>query len=556
MSSRIAELKELLAVARGEKRAQLVLKRAEIVNVISEEIEVADIAVHRGVIVGVGSYSGVEEVDCRNLIAVPGLVDAHTHVEMSMLSLTEFARLVVPRGTTCVVADPHEIANVLGVEGVKLLIEESRHVPLRFYCLAPSCVPSSPLETPGAKLGVEEVKELMELEEVIGLAEVMNYPGTVEGDEELLAKIAASRGVVDGHCPGLRGERLNAYIVAGAMSDHEVSGLEEAKEKLRRGMRIMIREGSAARNLRILKELIPHRNVMLVTDGDRTPLDLLNEGYLDHVFRRAVEEGVDEIHALQAVTLNPAEYFRLNCGAIAPGRLADIVLLKNLRRFEVEAVFVDGARVTSFERRFEYPEFAKKTFRLARKVTPEDLQLGSGLARIIRVIDGEIITGEDREYVEGIDVERDVLKIAVVERHRATGNVGKAYVRGFGLKRGAVAQSIAHDAHNIVCVGASDDDMCTAINRVAELQGGIVVVDGFVKAELPLKIAGLMSDEKAEVVAERLRRIYREIGELGCKLRDPIMTLSFVALPVIPKLKVTDLGLVDVESFEVVDPLL
>jgi len=556
----MSELKRLIDVALGKEKADLVIKNAEIVNVLTEEFIKADIAICGDKIAGIGSYEGLKEIDAEGLYAVPGLIDGHTHIEMSMLSVTEFARIVVPRGTTSVVADPHEIANVLGKDGIKVLLEEAKTTPLKVFCMVPSCVPSSPLETPGAVITAEDVEELLELDGVIGLAEMMNYPGVIYKNPEVLKKIEvvkAKRKPIDGHCPLLRGKELNAYISAGIGSDHESIGEEEAMEKLRLGMRIMIREGSVARNLKALLNIAKkaYRWCMLVTDGDRTTKDLLEQGYLDYVYRRAVEEGVDPIKALQMCTINTAEWFGINAGLIAPGRYADVVLLKNLERFEVVSVVANGSLVGEIKRTYEYPEFVKKSVRLKKKIEPEDIKIeGSGTARIIRVIEGEIVTGEDREFVDGIDVERDILKIVVVERHKATGNIGKGFVRGFGLKRGAFASSVAHDAHNIVAVGTNDEDICSAVNRIADLQGGIVVVaDGEVKAELQLNIAGLMSEERAEVVAEKIDRIHEELKKLGCKHPSPIFALSFMALPVIPKLKITDLGLVDVERFEVTD---
>uniref|UniRef100_A0A7C4S4S6 Adenine deaminase n=1 Tax=Geoglobus ahangari TaxID=113653 RepID=A0A7C4S4S6_9EURY len=551
-SKKIADLKWIIEVARGDRKADLVLKNAQIVNVLTEEIIKGDIAFCGEFIAGIGEYSGIKEIDCKDLYAIPGLIDGHTHVEMSMLSLTEFSKLVVPRGTTCVVADPHEIANVLGVNGVKMLIEEAKSTPLRFYCLAPSCVPSSPLETSGAVIGVEEIKELLKMDEVLGLAEMMNYPGVVNGVDEVLEKILIAD-LVDGHCPKLSGKALNAYVVAGIRSDHESTKLDEAKEKLRLGMRIMIREGSAARNLKALKNLVPNRYLMLVTDGDRSVLDLIEEGYLDYVYLRALEEGIDEIKALQMLTINPAEYFGINAGLIAPGRFADVVLVRDLRKFDVKKVFI-GGKLPEFGS-FKYPEEAKRSVK-AKKITPNDIKIGSGKARIIEVYDGEIVTGESVEYVEGIDVLRDILKAVVVERHGKRGGIGVAYVKGFGLKRGALAQTIAHDAHNIVAVGADDEEICRAVNTLIDLQGGIVVCDGEEILTLPLRIAGLMSDEKAEVVAEKLKKIENKLRKMGCKLKSPVITLSFIALPVIPKLKLTDLGLVDVEKFEVVDAII
>ncbi len=549
----------MIDVALGKEKADLVIKNVEIVNVLTEEFIQADIAICGNKIAGIGKYEGVKEIDASGLYAVPGLIDGHTHIEMSMLSVTEFARLVVPKGTTSVIADPHEIANVLGKDGVRVLLEEAKTTPLKVFCMVPSCVPSSPLETSGAIITAEDVAEMLEWENVIGLAEMMNYPGVINKDPEVLKKIevAKERGrPIDGHCPMLGGKELNAYISAGIGSDHESIDEDEAMEKIRLGMRVMIREGSVARNLKALLNVAKrgYRWCMLVTDGDRTVRDLIEQGYLDYVYRRAVEEGVDPIKALQMCTINPAEWFGIPAGLIAPGRFADIVLLRNLERFEVEKVVVNGKMVGEIGRTYEYPEFVKRSVRLKKRLEPEDIAIeGEGMARVIRVIEGEIVTGEDREFVNGIDVGRDILKIVVVERHKATGNVGKAYIRGFGLKSGAIAQSIAHDAHNIVAVGANDGDICRAVNRIAELQGGIVVVDGDIKAELKLNVAGLMSEERAEVVAEKLDRIHEEIKRLGCKLKSPILALSFMALPVIPKLKVTDLGLVDVERFEVVD---
>ncbi len=547
----VDKLRRIVEVARGDRRADLVLKDADVVHVTTGEIVTADIAICGDIVAGVGNYSGIREIGCKGLYAVPGLIDGHTHIEMSMLTVSEFARIVVPRGTTSVVADPHEIANVLGKEGVKLILKEAKQTPLRVFCLAPSCVPSSPLETSGAVIDADDIAEIMEYEGIVGLAEVMNYPGVVNADTQVLSKIiAAGERVVDGHAPKLSGKALNAYIAAGITSDHESTEMSEAKEKLRLGMWIMIREGSAARNLKALKGLAGSR-AMLVTDGDRSVGDILKEGYLDHVFRRAVEEGVDEITSLQMLTLNPAEYFGINAGLIAPSRLANVILLKNLRKFDVARVIAGGKEPVF--RRFGHSEKVRKTIR-ARKIRPEDIRIaGSGRARIIEVQDGEIITGESREFVDGIDVSRDILKAVVVERHRGSGRIGKAYVRGFGLKRGAFAQSIAHDAHNIVAVGTSDEEICRAVNRVIDLQGGIVVSDGSVVAELPLPVAGIMSDLPAEKVAAKLEEVEESIKKLGCRMKSPVITLSFIALPVIPKLKVTDLGLVDVEKFEVVN---
>ncbi|MCD6494000.1 MAG: adenine deaminase [Archaeoglobaceae archaeon] len=546
-------LKSLIDVAAGRKKADLVIKNANIVNVLTEEIYEGDVAVFKDRIAGIGNYNGIEEIDASNLYAVPGLIDGHTHIEMSMLSVTEFARIVVPKGTTSVVEDPHEIANVLGKDGIKVLLEEAKTTPLKVFCMVPSCVPSSHLETSGAVIDADDVDELLKIEGVIGLAEVMNFPGVINKDEEVIKKIISAKDYpIDGHAPLLSGKELNAYVSAGIGSDHESIDYNEALEKLRLGMRVMIREGSAARNLSNLIKLAGNRYTMLVTDGDRTIKDLIEQGYLDYVYRRAVEEGLDPIKALQMCTINTAEWFGINAGLIAPSKFADVVLLKNLEKFEVVKVIANGKVVGEIKRGFSYPDFVKKSVKV-KKLSKEDIKIeGSRRARIIKVIEGEIVTDEEIEHVEGIDVNRDILKIVVVERY-GKGNVGKAYIKGFGLKRGAFASSVAHDAHNIVAVGTNDDDLCLAVNRVAELDGGIVVVDKDVKAELRLNIAGLMSEERAEVVAEKFEKINVELRKLGCKLKSPVFALSFMALPVIPKLKITDLGLIDVEKFEVVN---
>lgn len=546
-------LKSLIDVAAGRKKADLVIKNANIVNVLTEEIYEGDVAIFKDRIAGIGNYNGIEEIDASNLYAVPGLIDGHTHIEMSMLSVTEFARIVVPKGTTSVVEDPHEIANVLGKDGIKVLLEEAKTTPLKVFCMVPSCVPSSHLETSGAVIDADDVDELLKIEGVIGLAEVMNFPGVINKDEEVIKKIISAKDhPIDGHAPLLSGKELNAYVSAGIGSDHESIDYNEALEKLRLGMRVMIREGSAARNLSNLIKLAGNRYTMLVTDGDRTIKDLIEQGYLDYVYRRAVEEGLDPIKALQMCTINTAEWFGIDAGLIAPSKFADVVLLKSLEKFEVVKVIANGKVVGEIKRGFSYPDFVKKSVKV-KKLSKEDIKIeGSGRAKIIKVIEGEIVTDEEIEHVEGIDVNRDILKIVVVERY-GKGNMGKAYIKGFGLKRGAFASSVAHDAHNIVAVGTNDDDLCLAVNRVAELDGGIVVVDKDVKAELRLNIAGLMSEERAEVVAEKFEKINTELRKLGCRLKSPVFALSFMALPVIPKLKITDLGLIDVEKFEVVN---
>jgi adenine deaminase len=557
MSSKELELKRLIDVAAGRKKADLVIKGVDVVNVITEEIYKADIAIANGKIAGIGRYNGIREVDANGLLAVPGLIDAHTHIEMSMLTLSEFARLIVPRGNTSVIADPHEIANVLGVDGIRYLIEESKGLPIRFYCMVPSCVPSSSMETSGAELTEKEIRKLLSMDEVLGLAEVMSFPDVIAGKGEVLRKILAAE-KRDGHAPMLSDKELNAYVASGIETDHESISYIEALEKLRLGLKVMIREGSAARNLESLAELAKtgNRNLMLVTDGDRNLDDLMVEGYLDHVFRRAVEEGIDPIKALQMCTINPATHYGLNHGIIAPAKYADIVLLENLERFEVKKVIFNGDDVVFPEEKFSYPERAKKSVR-AQKVKPGDLKIEvRGKARIIGIIDGEIITDEILEEIKGpVDLEKDILKIVVVERHKSSGRVGRGFVKGFGIKEGAIASSISHDSHNLIAIGVDDESICKAINRIIELQGGIVVVSSRGVEELQLQIAGLMTEMPAEVLLERVTKIQKLLREMGCKLKSPIITLSFLALPVIPKLKITDYGLVNVGEGKIVDPV-
>ena len=563
--------KNLIDIASGKQKADLVLKNANLVNVCSGEIYETDIAIARGLIVGLGKYAGIKEIDAQDKYAVPGLIDGHTHIEMSMLSVREFAKAVVPRGATAVVADPHEIANVLGVEGIKALLQEARTTPLKVFCMAPSCVPSTDpalgLETSGAQIDHGEIKELLQLEGVIGLGEVMNFGGVIAKEEGVWQKIEvakAFKATIDGHAPLLRGKELNAYVLSGVGSDHESVSYEEALEKLRLGMRVMVREGSAAKNLSEIAPLLKSvdtRNCMLVTDGDRTLRDLEEEGYLDFVLRRAIEEGVDPVKAVQTCTINTARWFKLDdrIGSISPGKCADVVLLKNLEKFEVETVIVDGktdwAPHADNAYAYEYPQYGESV-RIER-IKADDFAMTLERRREVRIIgliEDELLTEEIIEAISGIDTARDILKIGVVERHQHSGNIGVGFVKGFGLKSGAVASSIAHDSHNVVVIGTNEADMAFACNRLKEIGGGIVVCDGNeVKSELALPIAGLMSDKAFDYVAQKQRELEEAISEMGCKLQAPFITLSFLALPVIPKLKITDKGLVDVERREIVD---
>ncbi|MFZ2071602.1 MAG: adenine deaminase [Halobacteriota archaeon] len=563
-------MRELVDVAIGKEKADLVLKNATLVNVCSSELYETDIAIARGIVIGLGRYDGREEIEARGKYAVPGLIDGHTHIEMSMLSVCEFAKAVVPRGTTSVVADPHELANVLGIEGIIAILEDAKQTALKVFCMAPSCVPSTApsagLETSGAIITPEAVKDLLRTEGIIGLAEVMDYRGVIAKEEEIWTKLEIAHALnapIDGHAPRLRGKELNAYVLSGAGSDHENTSYEEAQDKLRVGMRLMVREGSAAKNLRELAPLlktVDTRHCMLVTDGDRTPRDLKEAGYLDYVLRRAIEEGIDPVKAVQMCTLNTAEWFKLDgkIGSISPGKIADIVLLKDLEAFVVERVIVNGQTEftpPSVYRYNNYPQYGESV--RINRITPDVFvipQEGVKKARIIGLIKGELLTDALVAEISGIDIARDILKIAVVERHQKSGNIGLGFVNGFGLKTGAVASTIAHDAHNIVVIGTNEADMAFACNRLKAIGGGIVLCKGSeVTCELELPVAGLMSNKGLDYVVKQQKELDDKISEMGCELQAPIITMSFLALPVIPKLKITDKGLVDVEKREIVD---
>ena len=557
-----------IAVARGEEPADLWLRNAQVVNVLSADIHPADVAIHGGRVVGFGQYEARQTIDLEGRYLCPGFIDAHVHLESSMVQPSEFARAVVPHGTTAVVTDPHEIANVLGLDGVRYILEASEGLPLTVYVMLPSCVPATQMETAGAELSAADLATLLDHPRVLGLAEMMNFPGVLFRVPEVLEKISmAGQRPVDGHAPGLSGKDLNAYVAAGVRSDHECTTLDEARQKLRLGMHIFIREGTTARNLRDLLPLVTPANAHrchLVTD-DRHPEDLLSEGHIDDLVRKAVAQGLDPVIAVQMASINTAEYFGLrNVGAIAPGYRADLLVVDDLKRFGVAQVFAAGQLVAE-EGRFlpspaELPRVPlESTIHLDLTALDFTIAAGEGPARVIGVIPEQIITERLSVQVPVkngqavADPAHDILKMAVVERHRNTGNVGLGFVKGFGLRQGAIASSVAHDSHNIVVVGADDADMRAAVEAVAEMGGGqVVVADGQVKARLPLPIAGLMSDQPLEEVRDRLEALTAAARELGCVLPDPLMTMSFLALPVIPTLKLTDKGLVDVEQFAIV----
>jgi len=553
------------------------LLHGNLVNVYSGCITDSYIGVKDGRVIYIGKkrIRARKNLDFDSKFILPAYIDGHVHIESSLVTPSQFALAVIPRGTCCVVADPHEIANVCGVEGIKFMIEDSLRTPLKIYFMIPSCVPATRLETSGAEIGLKEIEELKKIEGILGLGEVMNFPGVIKGEKNVIAKIKSCEGmIIDGHAPGLRGEELCAYIAAGIMSDHESVTAEEAMEKLSLGMWIMIREGSTAKNLSELASIVskgcPER-VMLVTD-DQHADDLLTEGHLDHILRRAVEEGIDPVDAVRMVTVKPAEYFRLqHLGAVSPGKSANIVIVNNLKEFRAETVFIDGKIVA---KEGEYlgsigKSIAKKTVEktvYTGKLLPEDFKIsycGSEETEVevivIEVIPDQIVTDKiqfklpvkNGEVLP--DLERDIVKICVVERHHNSGRIGKGFVKGFGLKKGALASTVAHDSHNIVVIGASDGEICRAVNRIREIDGGLVAVSGNeIKCELPLPIAGLMSDRGIDFVAERMEHLNKSAHNLGCCLRNPFMALSFLALPVIPKLKITDLGLVDVEKMKII----
>jgi len=561
----------LLAVARGEEAADLVLAGGRVVDVFTGSVVEADVAVVDGLIASVGPRrDAAETVDLAGRYLLPGLIDAHVHLESSMVTPFEFARAVVPRGTTAVVTDPHEVANVAGMAGVRWLLEASDNLPLAVLVMAPSCVPATHLATAGAELDVDDLEALARHPRVVGLAEVMNVPGVVLGDRTVHAKIDAFAGrPVDGHGPGLNGDWLQAYAAAGVGTDHETMTPEEAHEKLRAGMRVWLRQGTGARNLVDLLPVVTpatSRRCGFCTD-DRHPHDLLDEGHIDHLLRLAVANGLDAVTAIQMATLNIAEAYRLDDrGAIAPGRRADLVVCADLVGFEAERVLVDGRVVAEAGEpagSWLPPETAATAVLKPPVVDLEQLDLriedpGSEV-RVIGLVPGQIVTEQIVDRLPAYDgrlsadLDRGIVKLAVIERHRGIGNVGLGFLRGLGRLEGAVACTIAHDHHNLIVAGSDDESMRTAVAEVVRLGGGAVVARGDeVLAGLPLPYAGLISDRPLVEVRELLDGLTAAAGNCGCDHQDPLMALSFVALEVIPSLKLTDLGLVDVDRFELV----
>lgn len=560
----LAAKQRIIAVAAGREKADLVLKNAKYLNVFSNEFLCGDIAVANGLIAGVGKYDGKTEIDVSGKLVLPGFIDAHIHLESSMVTPAEFAKAVVAHGTTTVITDPHEITNVMGIDGVEYMIQASQNLPIDVHFMMPSCVPATEIDESGAELDCKDIDLYLDNnKKVLGLAEMMNYVGVINGDKNVLSKIVTSQAhhkKIDGHAPELSGNDLNAYIAAGVYSDHECSTFENALEKLRKGQFIMIREGTAAHNLKALMPLLTQQyysRCMFATD-DKHPSDLLYGGHIDYIVKQALKNGADPIVALKTATHHAARYFLLNNkGAIASGYLADIVVVDNLEDFNVETVFKRGKLVFDGEvKDFSAPtvdeKLAKKcfdTFHLD-SVTPSSFKVDGKLG-LIGLVGGELLT-RNLGTADKIDVENDILKIACIERHKGTNHIGVGYVKGYSLKSGAVATSVAHDSHNIITVGCNDDDIAVAVNAIKDSKGGIAVVEnGKIKALLELPIAGLMSDEPLTTVNEKLENAKSSAYELGAdKSIDPFMTLSFLSLPVIPSLRITTKGVFDAENWK------
>jgi len=559
----LAAKQRIIAVAAGREKADLVLKNAKYLNVFSNEFLCGDIAVANGLIAGVGKYDGKTEIDVSGKLVLPGFIDAHIHLESSMVTPAEFAKAVVAHGTTTVITDPHEITNVMGIDGVEYMIQASQNLPIDVHFMMPSCVPATEIDESGAELDCKDIDWYLDNKKVLGLAEMMNYVGVINGDKNVLSKIVTSQAhhkKIDGHAPELSGNDLNAYIAAGVYSDHECSTFENALEKLRKGQFIMIREGTAAHNLKALMPLLTQQyysRCMFATD-DKHPSDLLHGGHIDYIVKQALKNGADPIVALKTATHHAARYFLLNNkGAIASGYLADIVVVDNLEDFNVETVFKRGKLVFDGEvKDFSAPTVDEKlaekcfdTFHLD-SVKPSSFKVDGKLG-LIGLVGGELLT-RNLGTADKIDVENDILKIACIERHKGTNHIGVGYVKGYSLKSGAVATSVAHDSHNIITVGCNDDDIAVAVNAIKDSKGGIAVVEnGKIKALLELPIAGLMSDEPLTTVNEKLENAKLSAYELGAdKSIDPFMTLSFLSLPVIPSLRITTKGVFDAENWK------
>ncbi len=567
-SETLIRLQARLAAARGDRPVDLLLENGQVINVLTGQIESSSVAVFDGIVVGFGDYESIEKFDLHGCYLSPGLIEPHIHIESSKLTPSQFANVVLKHGTTTVIADPHEIANVLGIAGINFMIENSKSTRLEIFFMLPSCVPATSMETSGAKLSADDLKLLLDKPEILGIGEMMNFPGTILGDPEVLSKamLADDGKPVDGHAPGLSGKNLSAYLLAGPATDHECTTLEEAREKLSRGMRILIREGSTARNLKALVSLInpiTERRIMFATD-DRRPGDLRDHGHLDLILRKAVEMGVDPITALRLVTINPAEFYGLNDrGAILSGTQADLIAFNDLEKFDVKYVWKRGSEVSLFEEKLSQIRPPIPTGISGPLPVPEvsinDLQIedrGCDI-RIIGLVPNQIVTEHltaSLSSSNGLlqsDAEQDIVKLVVVERHTGGGGKGIGFLKGLGIKGGAIGSTVAHDSHNIIVAGDDDVSIVAAIKHLTDIGGGQVVTVGEeIVADLPLPIAGLMSDESVSIVADIEERLIDSSKAIGCKPSDPFMALSFLALPVIPSLKLTDRGLIDVRKFQ------
>ena len=564
------KLSRLIKVARGFEPPDLVLKGGQIVNVFSNEIYTADVALCGEQIAGIGSYTGPNELDCRGKFITPGFLDGHMHIESSMVTVWEFSKTVLPHGTTTIMADPHELANVLGTEGIEYVLKTAKYQPLSVYVMLPSCVPATDLETSGAHLKAVDLQPYLDNPWVLGLAEMMNYPGVIFEADEVMEKLGiVGDKIVDGHAPQLSGKDLNAYIAAGVSNDHECTTVAEAQEKMRLGMHIAVREGSVTRDLLNLLPLVKFENAdrfFFCTD-DRTPADLIARGHIDSMVRMAIGAGLDPALAIRLATLNTAQYFGLpKVGAIAPGWTADLLILSDLKKCVVEKVFKRGSLIAEkghlldTKPRRSLIEVRNTVHIRALDDSSFQIPAKKGRARVMELIPDQIITRQifaepkrDNGHVVS-DTQNDILKIAVIERHHATGNIGLGLTKGFGLRSGAIAGSVGHDAHNINVVGTNDADMRAAVEEIAKMQGGFAVANGGeILASVPLPIAGLLSDKPLPDVKDELDAANAVAAKLGCKVKEPFMALSFMALSVIPELKLTDRGLVDVNQFKIVD---
>jgi adenine deaminase len=561
----------LISVARGDSPADLLLQNCRIVNTFTASIDEGNVAIHRGTIAGIGDYHAAKEtIDLKGTYLAPGLINGHTHIESSMLHPAQYARAVIPRGTSTLITDLHEITNVAGLEGIEFVMKWAKRLPLDMFFMVPSCVPATHMETSGAEIEAADIKAILGRQHVIGLGEMMNYPGVIYGDDRVLEKLQAAKGkIIDGHAPGVSAKQLNAYMAAGIYSDHESTTLEEGKEKLRRGMHLMIRDGSSEKNLRDLLPLVTdstyHRCLFVV--DDRNCADLLHEGDIDAVVRKAIRLGLDPIRALQLATINAAGYFRLyNYGGIAPGYVANLITINDLSQLAIDMVFYKG-KLVAREGSPLFPQPDCSDVELTdtvhvKQFTIEALKLLGNKKEypVIEIIPGQIVTRKTIEKVTNRngeilpDIAEDILKLVVIERHKMTGNIGIGMVKGFGLKKGALASSIAHDSHNIVAIGTNDTDIYAAIKEIERIEGGLVAcIDGKINASLPLPVAGLLSPEPLETVVEKFTNLEKVASTMGTVPPSPFALLSFIALPVIPELRLSDRGLVDVLAFKLLD---